>query len=45
MAIGLLLCAIFVAVSFFARQQPQSDAALVKADKLTRTAGNPAKAN
>jgi hypothetical protein len=39
MLVGLLLCAAFVAVCFFARPQVDNDYVLVKADKLTRTAG------
>lgn len=45
MAIGLLFCAAFVAISFSLRAPPESDRALVKADKLVRTAGQPQKAN
>jgi len=41
MAVGALFCAAFVAISFFAREQPASDRVLVKADKLVRTAGKP----
>jgi hypothetical protein len=41
MLVGLLLCAAFVAVSFFARQQPDNNYVLIKADKLVRTAGTP----
>jgi hypothetical protein len=43
--VGLLFCAVFVAVSFFARSQPQTDYVLLKADKLVRTAGTMPKAN
>jgi hypothetical protein len=39
--VGLLFCAAFVAVSFFARQQPDNTYVLMKADKLVRTAGTP----
>jgi hypothetical protein len=39
--VGLLLCAAFVAVSFFAREQPANNYVLIKADKLVRTAGTP----
>jgi hypothetical protein len=45
MVVGLILCAVFVAISFLARPQPQTDYVLVKADKLVRTAGQPVKAN
>ena len=41
MLVGLLFCAAFVAVSFFAREQPENSYVLVKADKLVRTAGTP----
>jgi hypothetical protein len=41
MLVGLLFCAAFVAVSFFAREQPENTYVLVKADKLVRTAGTP----
>ncbi len=39
--VGCLLCAVFVAIAFFARAQPDNGYALVKADKLVRTAGTP----
>ena len=39
--VGFLLCAAFVAVSFFAREQPDNGYVLLKADKLIRTAGTP----
>jgi hypothetical protein len=39
--VGFLLCAVFVAVTFFAREQPDNGYVLVKADKLVRTAGTP----
>jgi hypothetical protein len=45
MLVGLLFCAAFVAVSFFARSQPDNDYVLVKADKLVRSAGKPLQAN
>jgi hypothetical protein len=45
MLVGLLLCAAFVAVCFFARPQADNDYVLVKADKLVRTAGKPLPAN
>jgi hypothetical protein len=41
MFVGLLFCAAFVAFSFFAREQPDNNYVLVKADKLVRTAGTP----
>ena len=43
-AVGILLCVAFVAVSFSLRPQPADDRVLVKADRLTRTAGDPFKA-
>jgi hypothetical protein len=39
--VGFLLCAIFAAVTLFARAQPENSYVLVKADKLIRTAGTP----
>jgi hypothetical protein len=39
--VGLLFCAAFVAISFFAREQPANSYVLIKADKLVRTAGTP----
>ena len=45
MLVGLLFCAAFIAVSFFARPQQQTDYVLLKADKIVRTAGQPIKAN
>jgi hypothetical protein len=45
MFVGLLCCAVFVIVSFYLRQQPDNTYVLIKADKLTRTAGRPAPAN
>jgi hypothetical protein len=45
MLVGLLFCAAFVAVSFFARPQADNGYVLVKADKLVRTAGKPLPAN
>ena len=35
--VGLLFCAAFVAISFFAREQPDNSYVLIKADKLVRT--------
>ncbi|MCP3405828.1 hypothetical protein [Bradyrhizobium sp. CCGB01] len=43
MAVGIALCVAFVAVSFSLRPQPADDRVLVKADRLTRTAGDPSK--
>ena len=37
--VGLLFCAAFVAISFFAREQPDNNYVLIKADKLVRAAG------
>jgi hypothetical protein len=45
MVVGLLFCATFVAISWFARPLPDNDYVLVKADKLVRTAGKPIPAN
>jgi hypothetical protein len=41
MLVGLLFCAAFVAISFFAKEQPDNNYVLVKADNLVRTAGTP----
>jgi hypothetical protein len=41
MLVGLLCCAAFVAISFFAREQPDNSYVLIKADRLVRTAGTP----
>jgi hypothetical protein len=41
MLVGLLFCAAFVAISFFAREQPDNSYVLIKADRLVRTAGTP----
>ena len=41
MLVGFLLCAAFVVISFFAREQPENSYVLIKADKLVRTAGTP----
>ena len=41
MVIALLFCAAFVAISFFAKEQPDNNYVLIKADKLVRTAGAP----
>ena len=41
MLVGILICAAFVAISFFAKEQPGNNYVLIKADKLVRTAGTP----
>ncbi len=41
MLVGLLFCAAFVAITFFAKEQPDNNYVLIKADKLVRTAGTP----
>jgi hypothetical protein len=38
---GLLFCAAFVAICSFAREQPENNYVLIKADKPVRTAGTP----
>jgi hypothetical protein len=45
MLIGLMFCTAFVLVSFFAKPHPENDRVLVKADRLTLTAGKPPLAN
>jgi hypothetical protein len=45
MVVGLLLCAVFVAVSFSLRSQSEDTHALVKADRLVRAAGEQRPAN
>ncbi len=45
MLVGLMFCALFVAVSFFAREQPENTYVLKKADRLVRTAGAAIPAN
>ncbi len=46
MLVGLLFCAVFVAICFFARPPADNDDyVLVKADKLVRTAGKVLPAN
>ena len=45
MLVGLLICAAFVAISFFAREQPENAYVLKKEDRLVRTAGPVAPAN
>ena len=42
MLVGLMFCALFVAVSFFAKPQPENQYVLHKADRLVRTAGGAA---
>ena len=39
--VGILICSAFVAISFFAKEQPDNNYVLIKADKLVRTAGTP----
>jgi hypothetical protein len=41
MPVGLLICAAFVAISFFAKEQPDNNYVLIKADKLIRIASAP----
>ena len=41
MLVGLLFCAAFVAISYFAREQPENTYVLQKADRIVRTAGTP----
>ncbi len=36
MVVGLLFCAAFVAISFFAKEQPDNNYVLIKADKLVQ---------
>ena len=45
MLVGLLFCAAFVVVSFFAREQPENTYVLKKADRLVRSAGSAVPAN
>jgi hypothetical protein len=45
MVTGLLFCAAFVLVSFFARPQPENTYVLKKADRIIRTAGQAIPAN
>jgi hypothetical protein len=45
MLVGLLFCAVFVAISFFAREQPANTYVLKKADRLIRSAGSALPAN
>jgi hypothetical protein len=39
MLVGLMFCVVFVLVSYFAKPQIETDRVLVKADRLTLTAG------
>ena len=41
MLVGLMFCVAFVLVSYFAKPQTETDRVLVKADRLTLTAGKP----
>jgi hypothetical protein len=45
MLVGLLFCAAFVVISFFAREQPGNTYVLKKADRLVRAAGSAGPAN
>jgi hypothetical protein len=45
MLLGLLFCAAFVVISFFAREQPANTYVLKKADRLVRSAGSAVPAN
>jgi hypothetical protein len=45
MVVGLLLCAALVLISFSLRSQPEDTRALVKADRLVRSAGGARPAN
>jgi hypothetical protein len=45
MLVGLMFCALFVAVSFVARKQSANTYVLKKADRLVRSAGAPLLAN
>jgi hypothetical protein len=45
MLVGLMFCALFVAVSFFAREQPENHYVLQKADRSVRTAATPPASN
>ena len=45
MLVGLTFCALFVVISFFAREQPENTYVLQKADRLVRTAGSPPSAH
>jgi hypothetical protein len=41
MLAGLLFCAAFVTISFLAKEQPDNNYVLIKANKLVRAAGTP----
>ncbi|WP_407183301.1 hypothetical protein [Bradyrhizobium centrosematis] len=43
--VGTLFCVTFVLISFSLRSQVEDSRVLVKADRLVRTAGQPARAN
>ena len=45
MALGFLFCAAFVVISFSLRKMPDSDRALIRADKLMLTAVQAQKSN
>lgn len=45
MLVGFLFCTLFVAISFYARPQIESDHVLVKADRLVRAAARPVATN
>jgi hypothetical protein len=45
MVLGLLFCLAFVVISFSLRPQAENGHALVKGDRLVRTAGKPHNAN
>jgi hypothetical protein len=45
MIVGLMFCALFVAISFSLRRQPDSTHVLLKADRFVRTAGEPRRAD
>jgi hypothetical protein len=45
MLVGMMFCTAFVAISYFAKPQPESHSFFLRADKLVRTAGNPPPAN
>jgi hypothetical protein len=43
--VGSVFCVAFVAISFFAKEQPDNTYVLRKADRLVRNAGAPLPAN
>jgi hypothetical protein len=45
MLVGLLFCAAFAVISFFAKEQPANNYVLKKADRLVRSAGSALPAN